>query len=105
ADGRSKLMVEQMLADFVASDPLQQAMLLRYFNPVGAHASGLIGEDPRGTPNNLLPYVAQVAAGILPLVFIFGADYPPPDGTGVRDYIHVADLAQGHIAALKALAA
>jgi UDP-glucose 4-epimerase len=102
--GRSKLMVEDILRDTAKSDPRWRIALLRYFNPVGAHASGLIGEDPRGTPNNLLPYVAQVAAGILPRLSIFGADYPTPDGTGIRDYIHVVDLAQGHLAALKALA-
>jgi UDP-glucose 4-epimerase len=102
--GRSKLMVEDILRDTAKSDPRWRIALLRYFNPVGAHASGLIGEDPRGTPNNLLPYVAQVAAGILPQLSIFGADYPTPDGTGIRDYIHVVDLAQGHLAALKALA-
>jgi len=103
AYGRSKLMVEQMLADFAASDPLQQAMLLRYFNPVGAHSSGLIGEDPRGTPNNLMPFVAQVAVGRQSRLRIFGGDYPTGDGTGVRDYIHVVDLAQGHVAALAKL--
>jgi len=103
AYGRSKLMVEQMLADFVASEPSQQAMLLRYFNPVGAHSSGLIGEDPRGTPNNLMPFVAQVAVGRQSRLRIFGADYPTGDGTGVRDYIHVVDLAQGHVAALAKL--
>jgi len=96
-------MVEQMLADFAASDPLQQAMLLRYFNPVGAHSSGLIGEDPRGTPNNLMPFVAQVAVGRQSRLRIFGGDYPTGDGTGVRDYIHVVDLAQGHVAALAKL--
>jgi UDP-glucose 4-epimerase len=103
AYGRSKLMVEQMLADFVASEPSQQAMLLRYFNPVGAHSSGLIGEDPRGTPNNLMPFVAQVAVGRQTRLRIFGGDYPTGDGTGVRDYIHVVDLAQGHVAALAKL--
>jgi UDP-glucose 4-epimerase len=102
--GRSKLMVEDILRDTARSDPQWRFALLRYFNPVGAHESGLIGEDPRGTPNNLVPYVAQVAAGILPQLSIYGADYPTPDGTGVRDYIHVVDLAQGHLAALGALA-
>jgi UDP-glucose 4-epimerase len=103
AYGRSKLMVEQMLADFVASEPSQHAMLLRYFNPVGAHSSGFIGEDPRGTPNNLMPFVAQVAVGRQSRLRIFGGDYPTSDGTGVRDYIHVVDLAQGHVAALAKL--
>jgi UDP-glucose 4-epimerase len=102
--GRSKLMIEDMLRDTVRSDSRWRVALLRYFNPVGAHVSGLIGEDPRGTPNNLLPYVAQVAAGILPQLSVYGADYPTPDGTGVRDYIHVVDLAQGHLAALNVLA-
>jgi UDP-glucose 4-epimerase len=101
--GRSKLMIEDMLRDVVRADPRWRAALLRYFNPVGAHESGLIGEDPRGTPNNLLPYVAQVAAGVLPQLSVYGADYPTPDGTGIRDYIHVVDLAQGHLAALKVL--
>ncbi|MEO8157045.1 MAG: UDP-glucose 4-epimerase GalE [Betaproteobacteria bacterium] len=102
--GRSKLMIEDVLRDTAKADPRWRIALLRYFNPVGAHESGLIGEDPRGAPNNLLPYVAQVAAGILPQVSIYGADYPTADGTGVRDYIHVVDLAQGHLAALRALA-
>ena len=102
--GRSKLMIEDILRDTARSDPQWRIALLRYFNPVGAHESGLIGEDPRGTPNNLMPYVARVAAGILPQLSVFGADYPTPDGTGVRDYIHVVDLAKGHLAALKTLA-
>jgi UDP-glucose 4-epimerase len=102
--GRSKLMIEDILRDTVRSDPQWRIALLRYFNPVGAHASGLIGEDPNGVPNNLLPYVAQVAAGILPQLSVYGADYPTPDGTGIRDYIHVVDLAEGHLAALRALA-
>ena len=102
--GRSKLMIEDILRDTVKSDPRWRIALLRYFNPVGAHESGLIGEDPRGTPNNLLPYVAQVAAGILPQVSVYGADYPTPDGTGIRDYIHVVDLAKGHLAALRTIA-
>jgi UDP-glucose 4-epimerase len=102
--GRSKLMIEDILRDAARSDPQWRIALLRYFNPVGAHESGLIGEDPQGTPNNLIPYVAQVAAGILPQLSIYGADYPTPDGTGIRDYIHVVDLAQGHLAALRALA-
>jgi UDP-glucose 4-epimerase len=102
--GRSKLMIEDILRDTLRSDPQWRIALLRYFNPVGAHESGLIGEDPRGTPNNLLPYVAQVAAGILTQLSVYGGDYPTPDGTGVRDYIHVIDLAKGHLAALRALA-
>ena len=102
--GRSKLMIEDILRDTARSDPQWRVALLRYFNPVGAHESGLIGEDPRGTPNNLMPYVAQVAAGILSQLSVFGADYPTADGTGVRDYIHVVDLAKGHLAALRTLA-
>lgn len=101
--GKSKLMVEQVLADLAQSDPRWRIGVLRYFNPVGADESGLIGEDPNGIPNNLLPYISQVAVGKLQELAIFGGDYPTPDGTGVRDYIHVADLAQGHLAALKAL--
>ncbi|MBY4676437.1 UDP-glucose 4-epimerase GalE [Marinobacterium sp. CAU 1594] len=101
--GRSKLMVEEMLGDLAAADSDWQIALLRYFNPVGAHPSGLIGEDPVGVPNNLLPYVAQVAIGRLPQLQVFGDDYPTPDGTGVRDYIHVMDLADGHLKALQAL--
>lgn len=101
--GRSKLMVEDMLRDLAASDPRWRIAILRYFNPVGAHESGQIGEDPNGIPNNLLPYVAQVAIGKLPELAVFGNDYPTPDGTGVRDYIHVVDLAKGHLRALKAL--
>lgn len=93
-----------MLRDIARPDPSWRIALLRYFNPVGAHSSGLIGEDPNGIPNNLMPFVAQVAAGKLPELLVFGADYPTPDGTGVRDYIHVVDLAQGHLAALRALA-
>jgi UDP-glucose 4-epimerase len=102
--GRSKLMVEDMLRDVAASDPRWRIAILRYFNPVGAHDSGLIGEDPNGIPNNLLPYIAQVAVGKLPELAVFGNDYPTPDGTGVRDYIHVVDLAEGHLCALRALA-
>lgn len=98
--GRSKLMVEEMLRDLVVSDPRWKVALLRYFNPVGAHKSGLIGEDPNGIPNNLLPYITQVAIGKLPGLSIFGGDYPTSDGTGVRDYIHVVDLARGHVVAL-----
>ena len=101
--GRSKLIVEDMLRDAVASDPRWRIAILRYFNPVGAHESGLMGEDPNGIPNNLLPYIAQVAVGKLPELAVFGNDYPAPHGTGVRDYIHVVDLAQGHLRALKAL--
>jgi UDP-glucose 4-epimerase len=98
--GRSKLMVEQVLSDLMASDPDWQAGILRYFNPVGAHESGLIGEDPRGVPNNLMPFAAQVAIGRHARLSVFGGDYPTPDGTGVRDYIHVVDLARAHVAAL-----
>jgi UDP-glucose 4-epimerase len=98
--GRSKLKVEQMLQDLVASDPRWSVALLRYFNPVGAHESGLIGEDQNGIPNNLLPYISQVAIGKLKVLSVFGNDYPTHDGTGVRDYIHVLDLAEGHLAAL-----
>ena len=101
--GRSKLMIEQVLRDVAASDSDWRVMLLRYFNPVGAHESGLIGEDPAGIPNNLMPFVAQVAVGRRPRLRIFGNDYPTPDGTGVRDYIHVVDLALGHIAGLEKL--
>lgn len=101
--GRSKAMVEQMLADLAAADPDWQIGVLRYFNPVGAHPSGLIGEDPRGIPNNLMPFIAQVAVGRRPQLSVFGSDYPTPDGTGVRDYIHVVDLAAGHVAALQRL--
>jgi len=93
-------MVEQILRDVVAGDPGWRAMLLRYFNPVGAHESGLIGEDPAGIPNNLMPFVAQVAMGRQPRLKIYGGDYPTIDGTGVRDYLHVVDLALGHVAAL-----
>ena len=98
--GRTKLHIEEMLADVAPSDEAWRFACLRYFNPVGAHASGLIGEDPSGIPNNLMPFVARVAAGKLPHVNVFGNDYPTPDGTGVRDYIHVVDLAKGHLAAL-----
>lgn len=101
--GRSKLMVEDILRDVSASDPRWRIAILRYFNPVGAHQSGLIGEDPNGIPNNLLPYIAQVAVGKLPELAVFGDVYPTPDGTGVRDYIHVLDLAEGHLRALEAL--
>jgi UDP-glucose 4-epimerase len=101
--GRCKLMVEDMLRDLAVSDPRWRIAILRYFNPVGAHDSGLIGEDPNGIPNNLLPYIAQVAVGKLPELLVFGNDYPTHDGTGVRDYIHVVDLAEGHLRALDAL--
>ena len=103
--GRSKLMIEDILRDLAKSDPDWRIALLRYFNPVGAHVSGLIGEDPNGIPNNLMPYLTQVAVGRLKELSVFGGDYPTPDGTGVRDYIHVVDLALGHVAALSALAA
>lgn len=103
--GATKLIGEQILRDLGAADPAWQTGCLRYFNPVGAHASGLIGEDPRGTPNNLMPYVAQVAVGRRERLQVFGNDYPTPDGTGVRDYIHVVDLAEGHVAALRRLLA
>ncbi|NVM78707.1 UDP-glucose 4-epimerase [Duganella sp. SG902] len=95
--GRSKLMVEELLRDLARSDAAWRIALLRYFNPVGAHESGLIGEDPNGIPNNLLPFVAQVAVGRRPQLSVYGNDYPTPDGTGVRDYIHVVDLALGHV--------
>ena len=101
--GQTKLMGEQMLRDLGAADSQWQTAVLRYFNPVGAHDSGLIGEDPRGVPNNLMPYVAQVAVGRRLQLSVFGGDYATPDGTGVRDYIHVTDLAQGHVAALQRL--
>lgn len=98
--GWTKIVMEQVLADVQVARPEWSVSLLRYFNPVGAHPSGLIGEDPRGVPNNLMPYIARVAAGLLPMVRVFGGDYTTPDGTGVRDYIHVVDLAAGHVAAL-----
>jgi UDP-glucose 4-epimerase len=101
--GATKLMGEQILRDVGVADPAWQTASLRYFNPVGAHESGRIGEDPRGTPNNLMPYVAQVAVGRRAKLSVFGNDYPTPDGTGVRDYIHVTDLAEGHVAALRRL--
>jgi UDP-glucose 4-epimerase len=98
--GWTKIMMEQVLRDLQFANPDWSISLLRYFNPVGAHPSGLIGEDPAGDPSNLMPYVARVAAGILPKVRVYGGDYPTPDGTGVRDFIHVADLAEGHVRAL-----
>jgi len=98
--GQSKLMVEKIIADLCSSDPSWSITALRYFNPVGAHASGLMGEDPQGIPNNLMPFLAQVAVGRREELQVFGKDYQTPDGTGVRDYIHVIDLAQGHLSAL-----
>ena len=98
--GRTKLMIEEFLHDLELSDPAWKIARLRYFNPVGAHESGLLGENPRGIPNNLMPYVTQVAVGVRERLQVFGNDYPTPDGTGVRDYIHVMDLAEGHVAAL-----
>ncbi|HHU22744.1 MAG TPA: UDP-glucose 4-epimerase GalE [Clostridiales bacterium] len=99
--GWSKLMIEQIITDYAKANPSVSAILLRYFNPIGAHESGLIGEDPAGIPNNLMPYISQVAIGRLEKLRVFGGDYPTKDGTGVRDYIHVTDLAKGHVAALK----
>ncbi len=99
--GWTKCMLEQILSDLAASDQEWSVALLRYFNPIGAHPSGLIGENPSGIPNNLFPYIARVAAGILPCLSVFGNDYDTPDGTGVRDYIHVVDLAKGHLKALE----
>jgi len=101
--GHTKLVIEDMLAAQRVAQPQWKVAVLRYFNPVGAHHSGLIGEDPAGIPNNLMPYITQVALGQRPHLQVFGSDYPTPDGTGVRDYIHVCDLAEGHVAALKAL--
>ena len=99
--GKTKYMIEQIIQDYCAADPAFEATILRYFNPIGAHQSGQIGEDPNGIPNNLLPYVAQVAVGKLQSVGVLGNDYDTPDGTGIRDYIHVVDLARGHVAALQ----
>ncbi len=101
--GNTKLVVERLLADYAGSDPAFRYVALRYFNPTGAHPSGRIGEDPSGVPNNLFPYIAQVAVGRRPALRVWGNDYPTPDGTGVRDYIHVMDLAEGHVAALNYL--
>ncbi len=101
--GTTKLFIEQILKDTYASDNTWDICILRYFNPVGAHESGLIGEEPQGIPNNLMPYIVRVAAGILPQLSVFGDDYNTPDGTGVRDYIHVVDLAKGHVLALNKL--
>ncbi|WP_245932366.1 UDP-glucose 4-epimerase GalE [Isoalcanivorax indicus] len=105
AYGRSKQMVEQILTDEVGSDPSLAVAVLRYFNPVGAHPEAALGEAPTGTPNNLVPYIAQVAAGIRPYLEVYGGDYPTPDGTGMRDYVHVMDLARGHVLALDFLCA
>ena len=102
--GRSKLMIEEMLRDLSVSDPSWRIALLRYFNPVGAHESGLIGEEPNGIPNNLVPYIAQVADGRREFLSVYGGDYPTPDGTGMRDYIHVVDLSIGHVKTLTKLA-
>ena len=102
--GETKAMQERILTDIWKSDPEWNVVLLRYFNPIGAHASGTMGEDPKGIPNNLLPYVAQVASGKLEKIHVFGNDYDTPDGTGVRDYIHVVDLAKGHVKAIEAMA-
>lgn len=101
--GATKAFTERILTDCCAADPSLNVALLRYFNPIGAHKSGLIGEDPNGIPNNLMPYIAKVAVGKLEKVHVFGNDYPTPDGTGVRDYIHVVDLARGHVCAIKKL--
>ena len=103
--GRTKLMIEEMLTDIAAADPEWRIAVLRYFNPVGAHASGLIGEDPNGVPNNFMPFISRVASGRLERLSVFGDDYDTLDGTGVRDYIHVTDLAAGHVAALQAIGA
>jgi UDP-glucose 4-epimerase len=103
--GWTKLMIEEILKDLFVSDPSWNIALLRYFNPIGAHESGRIGEDPDGIPNNLVPYISQVAVGRLQELKVFGDDYPTPDGTGLRDYIHVVDLAQGHLYALDRLLA
>ena len=102
--GRTKLIIEEILEDLAAADPAWRIAILRYFNPVGAHASGMIGEDPHGTPNNLMPFIGRVASGRLDRLAVFGGDYETPDGTGVRDFIHVTDLAEGHVAALRAIA-
>ncbi|MDG0872777.1 UDP-glucose 4-epimerase GalE [Paenibacillus thiaminolyticus] len=101
--GRTKQMIEQVLQDLASSDPRWRISILRYFNPVGAHKSGKIGESPNGTPNNLMPFITQVAVGRLPSLKVYGSDYPTKDGTGIRDYIHVVDLAQGHLKALEHL--
>jgi UDP-glucose 4-epimerase len=103
--GSTKLMNEMIIEDVVKANPLLHTVILRYFNPIGAHPSGLIGEDPQGIPNNLMPYITQVAIGKRPFLSVYGNDYPTSDGTGVRDYIHVVDLAKGHLAALHKLKA
>ena len=99
--GWTKYMIEQILTDLCRANSAWSAVLLRYFNPIGAHESGLLGEDPQGVPNNLMPYICKVASGALEKLSVYGADYPTPDGTGVRDYIHVEDLAEGHLRALE----
>ena len=99
--GQTKIMIERILSDVYKADPSFNIVLLRYFNPIGAHPSGLLGEDPNGIPNNLMPYISQVSIGKLKELHVFGDDYPTPDGTGIRDYIHVVDLAKGHVASLK----
>lgn len=101
--GKTKFMMEEILRDIQAAKPEWNITLLRYFNPIGAHPSGVIGENPNGTPNNLMPYITKVACGVQPCLFVFGNDYPTPDGTGIRDYIHVVDLAKAHVMALKKL--
>jgi len=101
--GETKIMIERILSDVTTADKNFNVVLLRYFNPIGAHPSGLLGEDPNGIPNNLMPYISQVAIGKLPFLRIWGNDYPTTDGTGVRDYIHVVDLAEGHVAAVRSL--
>src|SRR5690606_20689341 len=101
--GENKLEIEGMLTDLAQRDPTWRVANLRYFNPVGAHPSGTIGENPSGVPNNLMPYLCQAAAGVRGRLNVFGSDWPTPDGTGVRDYIHVMDLAEGHVAALESL--
>lgn len=103
--GKTKLMIEQIMQDVYAADDTMSMVILRYFNPIGAHESGLLGEEPNGIPNNLMPYITEVAAGRLPELHVYGDDYPTKDGTGVRDYIHVVDLATGHVAAIKYAAA
>lgn len=102
--GWTKIMMEQVLRDLHTADPRWSISLLRYFNPVGAHPSGLVGEDPQGTPSNLMPFISRVAAGLLPRLNVYGGDYPTPDGTGIRDYVHVVDVALGHVSALEQLA-
>ena len=103
--GETKVMIERILTDLCKADPSMNVALLRYFNPIGGHPSGLLGEDPNGIPNNLMPYITKVAIGKLEILHVYGSDYPTPDGTGIRDYIHVVDLAAGHVATLKKLIA